>query len=161
VTESTLVWVIVWIALILVLGAVEVFTLDFIFIMLAVGAAGGLVATLVGLPWWAAVVVAAVIALLLLAVVRPRVLRALGRGADPHRTGVEGLIGMTGQVAVAFTPNAPGQVRLANGETWSARIDPVDPTAATLGGPPPGAPVVVTAIDGSTAVVRLAERTTP
>ncbi|RZL97380.1 MAG: hypothetical protein EOP73_25280, partial [Variovorax sp.] len=40
VTVSEWTQVIVWIALVLVLGVVEVFTLDFIFIMLAVGAAG-------------------------------------------------------------------------------------------------------------------------
>jgi membrane protein implicated in regulation of membrane protease activity len=149
-----LVWLIVWIALILVLGVVEIFTLDFIFIMLAAGAAGGLIATVAGAPWWLASVVAAVVALLLLGVVRPRLLTLLGRNADPHRTNVEGLIGMPGTVAVAFTSYAPGQVRLANGETWSARIDGGDPT------PPLGTPVVVESIQGSTAVVRIGERPT-
>ncbi|KQO64829.1 NfeD family protein [Curtobacterium sp. Leaf261] len=154
-------WVIVWIALVLLLIVVEIFTLDFIFLMLAVGAAGGLVAALVGAPWWAAVIIAAAVSLLLLSLVRPRLLKILGRNADPHRTNIEGLIGMRGQVAVAFTSSAPGQVRLANGETWSARItadesfpdSPVDHT------PPLGTGVIVTAIDGSTAVVRTTERT--
>jgi membrane protein implicated in regulation of membrane protease activity len=152
-------WVIVWIVLILLLGVVEVFTLDFIFIMLAAGAAGGLIATLVGAPWWVAFIVFAAVSLLLLLLVRPRLLLLLGRGADPHRTGVAGLIGMSGQVAVAFTSNAPGQVRLANGETWSARIDGVGDSLGEAR-PPLGTPVVVTAIEGSTAVVRPAERTT-
>jgi membrane protein implicated in regulation of membrane protease activity len=146
--------VIVWIALVLVLGVVEVFTLDFVFIMLAAGAAGGLVAALLGAPWWLSAIIAAVLALLLLAVVRPRVLQALNRGADPVRTGIEGLVGMTGTVALAFTPSAPGQVRLANGETWSARFAPgaVDRT------PPLGTPVVVESIEGSTAVVRIEQK---
>jgi membrane protein implicated in regulation of membrane protease activity len=162
VTDTEIAWTIVWVALILLLGVVEVFTLDFIFIMLAVGAAGGLVATLLGAPWWLAFVVFAAVSLLLLALVRPRLLLALGRGADPRQTGVAGLIGMPGQVALAFTPTAPGQVRLANGETWSARIDAVDSLGNPADRTPPlGTHVIVTAIEGSTAVVRLAERTTP
>jgi membrane protein implicated in regulation of membrane protease activity len=159
VTETTLVWMIIWIALILVFGVVEIFTLDFVFIMIAAGSAGGLIATLVGAPWWVSVVIAAAVSLLLLGLVRPRVLRLLNRGADPHRTGVAGLIGMAGQVAVAFTSTAPGQVRLSNGETWSARIEPQDSTGNPADRTPPlGTPVVVTAIEGSTAIVRLAER---
>jgi membrane protein implicated in regulation of membrane protease activity len=146
----------VWIGLVLLLGVVEIFTLDFIFIMLAAGAAGGLIAALLGAPWWLSAIVAAVAALVLLSLVRPRLLVALGRGADPHRTNVEGLIGLPGTVAVAFTSSSPGQVRLANGETWSARFaaDSVDRR------PPLGTPVVVESIEGSTAVVRLAERAT-
>ncbi|MBF4614907.1 NfeD family protein [Curtobacterium sp. VKM Ac-1376] len=124
--------------------------------MLAAGAAGGLVAALLGAPWWLSAIVAAVLSLVLLSLVRPRLLVALGRNADPHRTNVEGLIGLPGTVAVAFTTSAPGQVRLANGETWSARFaaGSVDRT------PPLGTPVVVESIEGSTAVVRLAERAT-
>ncbi|MCY1695452.1 NfeD family protein [Curtobacterium sp. SL109] len=149
-------WVqtIVWIALVLVLGVVEVFTLDFIFIMLAAGAAGGLIAALVGAPWWLSTIIAAVLALVLLSLVRPRVLAALGRGADPRRTGMEGLVGMPGTVAVAFTTTAPGQVRLANGETWSARIDAAAPDRT----PPLGTGVVVESIEGSTAVVRIQQK---
>ena len=147
---------VVWIGLVLLLGVVEIFTLDFIFIMLAAGAAGGLIAALLGAPWWLSAIVAAGVALLLLSLVRPRLLTALGRNADPHRTNVEGLIGLRGTVAVAFTSTAPGQVRLANGETWSARIA-ADSTDRT---PPLGTPVVVESIEGSTAVVRLGERAT-
>ncbi|MDM7890227.1 NfeD family protein [Curtobacterium caseinilyticum] len=147
---------IVWIGLTLLLGVVEVFTLDFIFLMLAAGAAGGLIAALLGAPWWLSAIVAAAVALLLLSLVRPRLLAALGRSADPHRTNIEGLIGLPGTVAVAFTSSTPGQVRLANGETWSARLATDSPDRT----PPLGTPVVVESIEGSTAVVRLGERAT-
>ena len=146
----------IWIGLVLLLGVVEIFTLDFIFIMLAAGAAGGLIAALLGAPWWLSALIAAAVALLLLSLVRPRLIAALGRNADPHRTNVEGLIGLRGTVAVGFTSSAPGQVRLANGETWSARIA----TGSTDRTPPLGTPVVVESIEGSTAVVRLGERAT-
>ncbi|WIB35004.1 NfeD family protein [Curtobacterium sp. MCJR17_043] len=130
------------------------FTLDFVFIMLAAGAAGGLVAALLDAEWWLSTLIAAVLALLLLAVVRPRVLRALNRGADPHRTGIDGLVGMSGTVALAFTSSGPGQVRLANGETWSARFAP----GTTDRTPPLGTRVVVESIEGSTAVVRTEQK---
>lgn len=147
---------VVWIGLTLLLGVVEVFTLDFIFIMLAAGAAGGLVAALLGAPWWLSAIVAAGVALLLLSLVRPRVLGALDKNADPHRTNIDGLIGLRGTVAVAFTASSPGQVRLSNGETWTARLSPASPDRT----PPLGTPVVVESIEGSTAVVNLGERAT-
>jgi membrane protein implicated in regulation of membrane protease activity len=50
-----------------------------------------------------------------------------------------------------------GQVKLSNGETWTARFAP-ESTIRIL---QPGERVLVTAIDGSTAVVVPAERTTP
>lgn len=145
---------IVWIGLVLILGVVEIFTLDFIFIMLAAGAAGGLIAALLGAPWWSSALVAAALALLLLLLVRPRLLHALNRGADPHRTGIDGLVGLSGTVAVAFTSSSPGQVRLANGETWSARL--AGPSTDRL--PALGTPVVVESIEGSTAVVRIDQK---
>ncbi|WP_236720236.1 NfeD family protein [Rathayibacter sp. VKM Ac-2630] len=50
--------------------------------------------------------------------------------------------------------DGPGQVKLANGETWTARLSPlVESRPLGL-----GERVVVTAIDGATAVVVPAER---
>ena len=71
---------ILWLGLILVFVIIEVATLQFIFVMLAVGALGGLLAGLVGLPWWVQFIVAAVLSILLLFAVRPPLLRRLGRG---------------------------------------------------------------------------------
>ena len=141
------------------LGVVEVFTLDFIFIMLAAGAAGGLDRrgdrrSVVAVRHRRRASVALV---LLVPRASARCCTALGRDADPHRTGVEGLVGMAGTVAVAFTSSRPGQVRLANGETWSARIDTAVPDRT----PPLGTPVVVESIEGSTAVVRPSNRRPP
>ncbi|WIB12698.1 hypothetical protein [Curtobacterium sp. MCPF17_052] len=106
--------VIVWIALVLVLGVVEVFTLDFIFLMLAAGAAGGLIAALLGAPWWLSAIIAAVLALLLLAVVRPpRAPRAEPWcRPTPHRRRGSGRHGRHGRPrvhAVRPRPGPPGQ----------------------------------------------------
>lgn len=143
-------WVL-WLALILVFVIIEVFTLDFTFLMLAGGSLGGLVAGFFPAPIWAQIVIAAVLALLLLFVVRPPLLRAFRKGGDPALSNAEALLGLTG---VVVTENASRtQVKLANGETWTARLaDGLDDDLVE------GARVVVTAIDGATAVVVPAPR---
>ncbi|GAA0961422.1 NfeD family protein [Frigoribacterium faeni] len=144
---------IVWIALILLFVVVEVTTLELTFLMLAVGSAGGLVARLLGSPWWLQIVIAAVVAVLLLFTVRPALLRALKQGGDPTPSNVDALLGLRGTVVVPIGDDA-GQVKLTNGDTWTARLltappGPGEPHQAL----DTGAPVVVTAIQGSTALV--------
>lgn len=150
---SSWAWV-VWLALILIFLIVEVLSLDFTFLMLAIGSAGGLVAGLLGAQWWVDIIVAGVLALLLLLVVRPPLLHRLRRGGDPARTNVEALLGLTGTVVVTFA-DGRGQVKLANGETWTSRLGNAGPASDRL---IEGEQVVVTAIDGATAVVAPAER---
>jgi membrane protein implicated in regulation of membrane protease activity len=142
---------IVWLALILIFGIIEMATLQFIFLMLALGSLGGLVTGLFGVPWWVQVIVAAVVAILLLFAVRPPLLRRLGRGGDPARSNVDALLGLTGVVTNDFSGNA-SHVKLTNGETWTAKL--TEDRALVE-----GERVVVTAIDGATAVVAPAERT--
>jgi membrane protein implicated in regulation of membrane protease activity len=142
---------IIWIGLILIFGIIEMTTLEFTFLMLAIGSLGGLVSGLLGLPWWAQAIVAAVLAVLLLFAVRPALLRALKRGGDPTRSNVEALIGLDGVVTNDFSGNA-NHVKLANGETWTAKLIHDRPLVE-------GEHVIVTAIDGATALVAPIERT--
>ncbi|MCU1414860.1 MAG: NfeD family protein [Microbacteriaceae bacterium] len=145
---------IIWAALILIFLIIEVATVDFYFLMVAVGSVGGLVAHLFGLPWWAQVVIAGILALLLIFFVRPALKRALGRGADNTPTNVEALLGIAGTVTTPFV-EGQGHVKLANGETWTAKLSGLsDATTVKT-----GARVVVTAIEGATAVVIPSERT--
>lgn len=139
-------WVL-WLALILLFVIIEVFTLDFTFLMLAVGSLGGLIAGFFAAPWWAQIIIAAVLALLLLFIVRPSLLRLFRKGGDPTPSNIEALLGMTGRVVVEFA-DARGQVKLANGETWTSRL--ADGVSGEL---VEGERVVVTTIEGSTAVV--------
>lgn len=144
-------WVL-WLALILVFVIIEVFTLDFTFLMLAGGSLGGLVAGFFQAPIWAQIVIAGVFALALLFLVRPPLLRAFRKGGDPTLSNVEALPGLTGTVVKAFV-DSRGQVKLANGETWTSRLaDGLD------GDPVEGERVVVTSIEGATAVVVPAPR---
>jgi membrane protein implicated in regulation of membrane protease activity len=141
-----------WIVLILVFAIIEISTLEFTFLMLAIGSLGGLVSGLFGLPWWAQFIVAFVLALLLLLAVRPPLLRALRRGGDPARSNVEALLGMSGVVTNDFDGKT-NHVKLLNGDTWTARL--ADPSRPLI----EGERIVVTAIEGATAVVAPAERT--
>ncbi|MDO7881869.1 NfeD family protein [Salinibacterium soli] len=147
---TTYAWI-VWLALILVFVIIEVTTLEFTFLMLAVGSLGGLVSGLLNAPWWLQVIIAGVLSILLLFVVRPALLRALKRGADPAKSNVEALIGLTGVVTNDYSGNA-SHVKLSNGDTWTARRDDHEPLVE-------GQRITVTAIDGATAVVAPVERT--
>ena len=139
---------IVWLALALIFVVVEVFTLDFTFLMLAVGSVGGLLASLFGAEWWLQILVTALLALALLFTVRPPLLRALRKGGDPTPSNVEALLGLPGTITTAFVDGV-GYVKLANGETWTAKAPPLGSDAAL----PIGTKVTVVAIEGATAVV--------
>ena len=139
---------ILWIALILVFGVVEIFTLDFTFLMLALGSVGGLVASLFQAPFIADVVIAAVLALVLIFFVRPPLLQRLRRGGDPTPSNVEALLGLSATVVTPFVDGA-GQAKLANGETWTSRLV----AAASDFSPQPGDKLLVVGIEGATAIV--------
>lgn len=151
----TYTWVF-WLALILVCVIIEVATIDFTFLMVAIGGVGGLVAELFGAPWWVQILIAGILALLLLFFARPALHRALRRGGDSTPTNVDALIGLSGTVTTEFE-DGQGHVRLSNGEIWTAKLSHL------TGGRPivAGDRVVVTAIDGATAMVVPAERAQP
>jgi len=149
---SSWAWVF-WLVLILVFLIIEVNTLEFTFLMIALGSVGGLVAGLLGASWWMQFIIAAVLALVLVLFVRPPLLRTLRKGGDPARSNVDALIGLGGVVVVDFRAGA-GQVKLANGDTWTARVASDDLPSVL----DEGVRVVVTAIDGATAVVVPVER---
>ena len=145
-------WVI-WLAIILIFVIIEVATLEFTFLMLAIGSLGGLLTGLLGFEMWAQVIAAAVISVLLLFVLKPPLVRRLHRGGDATPTLVDALIGLDGVVISDFSAGS-GQVKLANGETWTARLSPVTEQRDVDS----GERVVVTAIEGATAVVVPTER---
>jgi membrane protein implicated in regulation of membrane protease activity len=137
----------VWLGLILLFLVIEVFTLDLTFLMIAIGSVGGLLSSLLGVPWFLQLLIAAVLSLLLIFAVRPPLIRRLRRNSDPALTLVAALIGAKGTVSTSFT-GGQGQVRLSNGEVWTARVD-----SASHASPVIGDHVVVVAIEGATAIV--------
>lgn len=138
---------IVWLGLILIFLIIEMNTLEFTFLMIALGSVGGLVSGLLGWPWWAQIVVAGILAILLLFAVKPPLLRRLKRGGDPTKTLVDALIGMDGTVVSDFVRDE-GQVKLTVGETWTARVSPAPESPLQIGDR-----VTVTEIEGATAIV--------
>ena len=142
---------IVWLVLILVFVIIEMLTLDFIFLMLAVGSVGGLVSGLFGAPWWVQLIIAAILSVAAhLHASARRSCHALKRGGDPAKSNVDALIGMAGTVVSTGQPHRRARSSSPIGETWTARLTPVPAPARALA---PGQNVVVVAIEGATAVV--------
>ena len=76
---------------------------------------------LLGGPWWLQIGLAAIASALLLFTIRPLLLRALHRSSPVVLTNVDALVGMPARVTRAFVQGA-GEVKLDNGETWTARL---------------------------------------
>lgn len=146
---------IVWLSFVFIFVIIELVTLEFTFLMLAAGSLGGLGANLLGLEWWLQILIAAVLSALLLFTIRPLLLRTLHKGGDPTLSNIEALTGIPGRVLSAVGDTG-GLVKLSNGETWTARLDPSAATELI----DEGAQVTVTAIKGSTAIVAPVERNT-
>ena len=145
---------IIWLGIILIFVIIEVITVDFTGLMLAVGGLIGLVVSLFHAPFWLQVVIAAVVALLLLLTVRPPLKRALNRGGDKAKTLVDALIGQKATIVLDFN-GKPNLAKFANGETWTVKREDQESTTFQEGDH-----VVVTAIHGSTATVVPETRTT-
>lgn len=135
-----------WLVLMLVFLVIEMLTLDLTFLMLSVGGLAGLGSDLFGAPLWVQVIIAAAVAAVLVLTLRPALLRRLRRGEDQRPFNIEALIGLDGSVLATVTDGA-GQVRLSNGDVWTARSD-------APGEIEPGTRVRVSRIDGATAYVR-------
>jgi membrane protein implicated in regulation of membrane protease activity len=147
-----------WLVLMLVFLVIEMLTLDLTFLMLSIGSLAGLGSDLLGAPLWLQVILAAVVAAVLLLALRPPLLRRLHRGGDDRPSNIDALLGIEGRV-LATVSGAGGQVKLANGDIWTARADS-DPGSETVA-LEPGSPVRVTRIDGATAVVRARAEKSP
>jgi membrane protein implicated in regulation of membrane protease activity len=141
-------WVL-WLVIVVVAVVAELLTLSLVFAMIAAGALiGGLGTWLLGWPVPLQVVAAAVLSGLLVFLIRPLLYRVLVRGKPRPLTNVDALLGMSARATASFVDGS-GYARLANGETWTARLDDAH-EHAEVG---TGARLTVVAIDGATAVV--------
>ena len=134
-----------WLALAIALGVAEMFSLDLILIMLAVGAIAGMVTGVLGGALILQVLVAAGASVAMLALVRPGIVKRLHTGPE-LRLGHGKLVGQRGVVTERITAVEPGRIRLA-GEIWSAA--PYDENLTIA----PGETVEVFEIRGATAYV--------
>jgi len=137
----------IWMTVALVAVGIEVFTTDLTFALIGVGAAAAGVSAVLGAPLWLQAVIGIGVSVAGIAFVRPVALRHLRRSSPSIRTGVAALPGATGKALSEITSD-DGRITL-RGEVWSARLDP-DVTSVPV---PDGTRVVVTRIDGATALV--------
>ena len=135
-----------WLVLIALFLVIEMLTLDFTFLMLSLGSVAGLITDLVGLPLWAQVIIAAAAAAAFIVFLRPPLLHRLRRGEDPTKSNVDALIDLRGTALLDIT-QITGQVKLSNGDTWTARSVDGTPIAR-------GTRIAVSEIQGATALVR-------
>lgn len=133
-----------WLVAAALLGVAELFSLELVLVMLAVGALGGSIAAALGAPLLLQGFLAILTATAMLWLVRPSVAKRLHNG--PSLTlGHQALVGRQGVALTAVTSQG-GQIRLS-GETWTAR--PFDESLEI----PEGATVDVLEIKGATALV--------
>lgn len=135
----------VWVAIALILAAIEAATVDFVFLMLAGGSVAAAVASALGAGIYVQVIVAVVVAILLLVTVRPLIQRRFMVSEASHTIGAASMVGRVGRVLQTVT-ETDGRIKLA-GETWSARI--ADGGVVCQ----PGQEVRVTSIEGATVIV--------
>ena len=140
-----------WLGLAVVLAVVEMLSLDLVLLMFAVGALAAAAAAGLGAPVFVTVPLFAIVSLLLLFLVRPSVVAKLHAGPT-LQTGHVNLVGATA-VVVEPVDERNGRIQL-RGELWSAR------TTRDLAFDT-GTEVLVTQIDGATAVVTSATTASP
>lgn len=142
-----------WLGLMVLLGIAELFSLDLVLAMLAMGAAGGLVTSLITDALLVQFLVAIATSVGMLALVRPNLVRKLHTGPE-LRLGHTKLIGTQGTVTRTITALSPGEVKLS-GQEWTAQ--PYDDTLTIE----PGETVEVLEIRGATAYVHPVPRLDP
>lgn len=149
-------WVL-WLVIVVVAVVLELVTLSLVFAMIAIGSlVGGLGTWLLGWPIGGQVLAAAILSALLVFLIRPLLYRVLVHGKPRALTNVDALEGMSARATASFVEGT-GYARLANGETWTARLDESH-EHAEVG---IGARLTVVGIDGATAVVAPTAATTP
>ncbi len=134
-----------WLGLAIVLGVAEMFSLDLVLIMLAVGAVTGMLAAALDANIAVQVLAAAATSVGALALVRPNLVKKLHSGPE-LRLGHGKLVGQQGVVTEPISAMEHGRVKLA-GEIWSAA--PYDETLTIAA----GETVEVLQIRGATALV--------
>lgn len=134
-----------WIIVAIVLVVVEMLTLDLVLLMLAGGSLATALAVSLGVEdfiWQA--VIWAVVSLLLLLTLRRWMLKKLRLREKLPETNVHALAGKPGVTLTEVTAEG-GRIKFS-GEVWTARTEGDSPIAANT-------PIVVTLIDGATAVI--------
>ena len=134
-----------WLIAAIALVCLEMLSMDLILVMLAGGAASGMVVALLGGPFVVAMLVAVGVSLAFMIFLRPPIVHRLHDGPTLV-SGAPGLVGSRAVVLEPLTHLSPGRVKIG-GDVWTAQpFDEADTIEA-------GAQVDVVAIKGATAYV--------
>ncbi len=136
-----------WMIAALIAVGAEIFTVDLTFGLIAVGAGSAAIVAAAGAPLWVQAIVGVGVSLAGIAFVRPVALKHLRKNNALMLTGVDALPGSRAKALSEITKD-DGRITL-KGEIWSARLD-LDVTSEAV---EDGTEVVVTRIDGATALV--------
>lgn len=137
---------VVWLVILVVCLAIEIWTLGITTIWFAVGALAATIGALLGFPLWAQNTAFVVISLVLLFFTRPIAVKYFNR--DRVRTNAEGLIGKMG-IVISEIDNLQGIGQITiGGQEWSARSTN-DAVQISV-----GAVVEITAIQGVKLIVK-------
>lgn len=134
-----------WVGIALVLGVIEMLTLDFIFLMMSIAAIIVIPVAALDASIPVQIVVFAVLALLLLFLVRPFIVSHFRKTTKEAATNVDAYLGKNG-VVVATVNVAHGRIKVG-GEVWTARSYHPQMSYAE------GDVVTIVKVDGATAVV--------
>jgi membrane protein implicated in regulation of membrane protease activity len=134
-----------WLGIALMMGAIEVATVDFVFLMLAGGALAAAIVSAFGVSFPLQVLTFVVVAALLLVLVRPLIKRRFMVPDISGTIGARSLVGRNGRVLQTVTAT-DGRVKLG-GEIWSARTPEGGAVCR------PGQEVRVLSIEGATVIV--------
>jgi membrane protein implicated in regulation of membrane protease activity len=136
---------VIWLIAGVVLAIAELFTLDFVLIMLGAGAFAAALTGVFNAPVPIQIGVFGAVSVFGLVLVRPAIKTRLHRGSERALMGVEALKGAEA-IVVEEVADGRGQIKIG-GELWSARPADIAQVIA------PGAAVRVVEIRGATAVV--------
>jgi len=139
-----------WVIVAIAFAVVEILTIAFFAVFIAIGALGAALASLLGFNLLVQALVLGVVGVVGIAAARPFLKQRLHIGGAPVlRSGADNMIGQQVILTDAILGSSrPGHVRIA-GESWPALTE--DGSAV-----PVDTPVVVTALRSTTLIVRVA-----
>lgn len=134
-----------WLSLAVLLGVAEIISLDLVLIMIATGAVGGALVSLIapGL-WWLQILVAVAISVGMLFLLRPTLMKRIHQ-MPGYRSSTDKMVGSSG-VATSEIGSGGGEVKI-DGLTWTARTYTPDLVIEE------GTEIEVYEVDGAIAVV--------
>lgn len=112
---------VIWVAVMVVFGALEAATVGLTSIWFVVGGLGGLIASMLGAEIWLQLVVFFVLSIGCMLAARPLVAKYINQSTTP--TNADRVLGATARVTEAIDNAVPVGAVYVDGKTWSARSE--------------------------------------